>query len=659
MLTIDIDTGGTMTDALITDGATRHCIKVDTTPHDFTVGFQNCLQEAARLYGLDDIAALLARVSLIRWSSTITTNVLAERRGAKVGLLVTQGHEDDLYGVGRSAIIDELVAAENVVGLPENPAAKDILLGVKALLESGVRRICVALAGSFPDNQAEVAIKQVIEAQYPDHIIGSVPVLLGSEMAQVGHDQTRAHYSAMNAYTHSHLATSLFKAEDVLRDEHGWRGALLIGQTSGGVARIGKTKAVDTIESGPVFGTFGGAFAARTYGLEDVICFDVGGTTTKASIVRGGEPVFQRGGDLMEIPVQTPFAMLRSAAIGGGSIARVDAGRLTLGPDSQGAAPGPACYALGGRQATLTDALLLLGYLDADNFLGGRRRLSADHARRIIDKNIAKPLAVSVEQAALLIRDEAVTLMAELITATLAEAGLAPSQVAMFSFGGNGPMFGAFVAEKLGIGRAYAFDFGPVFGAFGSSISDVAHVYERGVGLAWSAANEAAILAAAQRLYTQAVRDLQGEGFDPASAKYRCELEFGGDGRIAGACRFDFSGEPGAGFLASASEAITAAGVAAGQEPLLLIRVSARLEVAANSLQKKTATGTAATAASRAMQFSGHGAEPLPAHVWEQLQVGDSIRGPAMINGATMTCPVPPGWLLSVDDYGNAAMSRG
>ncbi|GAC1632038.1 MAG: hydantoinase/oxoprolinase family protein [Nevskia sp.] len=658
MLTIDIDTGGTMTDALITDGATRHCIKVDTTPHDFTVGFQHCLKEAAKLYGLQDIRALLEQVSLIRWSSTITTNVLAERRGAKVGLLVTKGHEENLYGRGRSAIIDELVAADAVIGLPENPEARDILLGVKTLLESGVRRICVALAGSFPDNAAEIAIKRVIESQYPDHIIGSVPVLLGSEMAQIGHDQTRAHYSAMNAYTHSHLATSLFKAEDILRDEHGWRGALLIGQTSGGVARIGKTKAVDTIESGPVFGTFGGAFAAREYGLADVVCCDVGGTTTKASIVRGGEPVFQRGGTLMEIPVQTSFAMLRSAAIGGGSIARVRSGRLTLGPESQGAAPGPAAYALGGREATLTDALLLLGYLDPDNFLGGRRKLSLDHARKLIEAKIAKPLAVSVEQAALMIRDEAATMMAELVANTLAEAGLQASEVAMFSFGGNGPMFGAFVAEKLGIAQAYAFDFGPVFGAFGSSISDVAHVYERGIGLAWNGANQPAILQTAQRLYVQALRDLQGEGFDIAAAQFRCELEFGRDERIAGSCRLDFRGEPGATFIAGLDRALADAGLAQTPEPVLLMRLSAKLEVGANRLQKRGGRSAGAPAGTRAMQFGGHGAEALPAHVWEQLNVGDRIVGPAMVNGATMSCPVPPKWTLTVDDYGNAAMSR-
>ena len=659
MLTIDIDTGGTMTDALITDGATRRCIKVDTTPHDFTVGFQHCLREAAKVCGLDDVRSLLDKVSLIRWSSTITTNVLAERRGAKVGLLVTRGHEEDLYGNGRSAIIDELVAAEAVIGLPEHPEPKDILLGVKALLESGVRRICVALAGSFPDNTAERAIKRVIEEQYPDHIIGSVPVLLGSEMAQIGHDQTRAHYSAMNAYTHSHLATSLFKAEDILRDEHGWRGALLIGQTSGGVARIGKTKAVDTIESGPVFGTFGGAFAAREYGLNDVVCVDVGGTTTKASIVRNGEPVFQRGGMLMEIPVQTSFAMLRSAAIGGGSVARVKGGRLVLGPESQGAVPGPACYALGGREATLTDALLLLGYLDPENFLGGRRRLSIDHARKLIETKVARPLAVSVEQAALLIRDEASTMMAELITNTLAEAGLVAAQVSLFAFGGNGPMFAAFVAERLGIAHARAFDFGPVFGAFGSSISDVTHVYERGIGLHWNAANQPAILQTAQRLHLQALRDLQGEGFDTKAAQFRGELEVGRDGHVAGSCRFTLGAEPGAGFIAEVDRAIAADAVLAKtSEPVLLMRLSARLDVGANTLQKRVGRVDSHPPGERAMQFNGHGAASLPAHVWEQLNVGDQITGPAVINGATMTCPVPPSWTLTVDDYGNAAMSK-
>jgi N-methylhydantoinase A/oxoprolinase/acetone carboxylase beta subunit len=656
MLTVDIDTGGTMTDALVTDGAARHAIKVDTTPHDFTVSFADCLREAAKLYGDDSIESFLRRVRLIRWSSTITTNVLAERRGSKVGLLVTKGHEEDLYGNGRSAILGVLVTRENVVGLADSPTAKEVLLAVKQLLESGVRRICVALAGAFPDGSAEVAIKDMIEEQYPDHIIGSVPVLLGSEMAPIAHDQTRAHYSAMNASTHTHLATSLFKAEDLLRDEHGWRGTLLIGQTSGGVARIGKTKAVDTIESGPVFGTFGGAFVAREYGLRDVVCFDVGGTTTKCSIVKEGEPVFQRGGELMGVPVETSFAMLRSAGIGGGSIARVTAGKLAIGPESQGASPGPACYALGGREATVTDAILLLGYLDPASFLGGRRQLSREHAARAIERNVAKPLGCSVDDAALAVRDDAVARMAELIRQTLAEARVEPSATALFAFGGNGPTFGALVAERLGITRAFVFDFGPVFGAFGSSISDVVHVYQRGIGKAWTPDGSRTIVDAAAGLRRQALRDLSGEGFDASQATYRYELELGVGGQIAKTVRFDYAGEPGEeAFAAAAARALDDAKTSG--ERIVLLRLTARLEVGAKRLGKRAARDGSA-ASTREIRFGADGAKTLSTHVWEAMPVGAEVEGPAVVNGATLTCPVPPGWKLCVDDYGNAALTR-
>ena len=651
MITVDIDTGGTMTDALITDGTTRHSIKVDTTPHDFTVSFQACLQEAAKLYDYETIEEFLRNVALIRWSSTITTNVLAERRGAKIGLLVSKGHEEDLYGGERSVVVDELISPENVIGLSDNPSPEEVLMAVKALLETGARRICVALKGTFPDNEAEKRIKDIIEEQYPDHIIGSVPVLLGSEMAQLGHDQTRAHASLMNAYTHTRLASSLFKAEDILRDEHRWPGALLIGHTSGGVARVGKTKAVDTIESGPVFGTFGGAYLAREYGLDHVACFDVGGTTTKASVVKDGEPVFQRGGDLMEIPVKTAFALLRSAAIGGGSVARVRGGKVALGPDSMGAAPGPACYGLGGNMATITDALLLLGYLDADRFLGGRRRLDIEKATAAIERNVAQPLGVTAAQAALLIRNEAVAVMAELVSDTLGEASVPVAGTTLFAFGGNGPMFGCFVADKLGLDRVYAFDLGPVFSAFGSAQSDVAHVYERGIGKPWG---DTLILQMACDVYAQAVRDLEGEGFDPSKAEYRWELEFGAHEAITHTARFAFSGEPDMAWVKAGAEAV---GEGAGDAPLILLRLASRYVVGAQGLAARPRKAGAKAPATREIRFNGSG-ETLPAYIWEDLNVGDVIKGPAMVNGSTMTCPVPPGWTLEVDPHGNAKLQK-
>lgn len=656
MFTVDIDTGGTMTDALVSDGAARHAFKVDTTPHDYTVSFLACLQEAAKALEYPSVEAFLRKVNLIRWSSTITTNVLAERRGSKVGLLVSKGQEEALYGKGRSPVVGELVADGAVIGLPKHPGAADVLGGVKQLLEAGVRRICVCLQGSFPDDTAERVIKATIEDQYPDHIIGAVPVLLGSEMAPLRHDQTRVHYSVMNAYTHTQLATSLFKAEDLLRDDHGWRGALLIGHTSGGVARIGKTKAVDTIESGPVFGTFGGAHMAGLYGFRNAICFDVGGTTTKASVVRDGAPVYQRGGELMEVPVQTSFAMLRSAAIGGGSIARVSNGAVTLGPESMGAAPGPACYGLGGDQATLSDALLVLGYLNPANFLGGRRELEVELARLAIEKNVARPLGVSVDVAALAIRDEAIAMMAELVGNILEEGGVAAKDTPLFAFGGNGPMFAAFVAEKLGMPSAFAFNLGPVFSAFGSAISDVVHRYERGVDIRWDRHAIATLAPMVTAMYTQAERDLRGEGFDPVGAKFTWEADFGTTETEVSTVRIDSDAADATVVLGALAAAVDRAGQV--DRPMLALRLSTRFVIGAYGVSKRTDRVQAQAPDQRDVRFIAGARQPAYVHRWEALNVGDSVDGPAVVNGSTLTCPVPAGWRLAVDDYGNAKLQR-
>lgn len=657
MFTVDIDTGGTMTDALVSDGTARYAFKVDTTPHDYTVSFLACLQEAARAMQFPNVEAFLRKVSLIRWSSTITTNVLAERRGSKVGLFVSRGQEEALYGKGRSPIIGELVADGAVLGLPANPTATDVLSGVKQLLEAGVRRICVSLADAFPNNGSENAIKEMIEDQYPDHIIGAVPVLLGSEMAQLRHDQTRAHYSVMNAYTHAQLANSLFKAEDLLRDEHGWNGALLIGHTSGGVARIGKTKAVDTIESGPVFGTFSGAHMAGLYGFKNVVCFDVGGTTTKASIVRDGAPVFQRGGELMEVPVQTSFAMLRSAAVGGGSVAKVRNGSVTLGPESMGAAPGPACYGLGGDQATLTDALLFLGYLDPANFLGGRRTLKVELARDAIEKNIAKGLGVSADVAALSIRDEAVAIMAKLIRSTLKEAGIDAKDTPLFAFGGNGPMFASFVAEQLGMPSAVTFDLGPVFSAFGSAISDVVHRYERGVDLQADAISSGTLAPVVASMRTQAERDLRGEGFDPEKATFTWAADLATSDADLSVVSFDCGDKDPLSILDALARAVKP--VAKAKSRLQAIKLSTRYVVGSHGVTKPTNRVAVERPTKREARFVAGSREEVSVYRWEALNVGDVLNGPAVVNGATMTCPLPAGWRLTVDDYGNARMQRG
>ena len=260
---------------------------------------------------------------MLRWSSTITTNVLAEKKGPKLGLLVDKGQEANLYGQERSVTLGEIIDLENVIGLENEFTDEELLSVVKKLLENGVRRICISLSGALFDDAKEKRIKKIIQEQYLDHYVGAVPVLSGSEIIKHPDDQTRTHMALINAYIHGPLAVTLFKAEDEVKDQHGYEHPILIGNVAGGVARISKTRAVDTLESGPIFGIYGSAYYARQYGLENVVSLDVGGTTSKVGIIRNGRPVLSENTDIFGIPVKTPAILLRSNSIGGGSIARV------------------------------------------------------------------------------------------------------------------------------------------------------------------------------------------------------------------------------------------------------------------------------------------------------------------------------------------------
>jgi N-methylhydantoinase A/oxoprolinase/acetone carboxylase beta subunit len=654
MYTVDIDTGGTMTDGLVADGSQLHAIKVDTTPHDFTVSFRQVLVEAARALGHgEDLSGFLDQVSFIRWSSTITSNALGEGKGAKIGLLVRAGHENDLYGDGASPALGALVAEHNVIGLPKKPEAVDVLAAVKKLFEEGVRRICVSLDGAFPDNASERDVAGVIEGQYPDHYLGAVPVLLGSEMAQVDDDATRTHCSLINAYTHTRLASSLFQAEDMLKYDEGWDGALLVGHINGGVARVGKTKALDTLESGPVFGTYASAYLARRYDLSDVVCLDVGGTTAKVSVVIGGEPLFSRDGDIFGLPIKAPLPLLRSAVLGGGSVARPargpggvpqggGKGGVTLGPDSMGAAPGPACYGLGGDQATVTDAFLVLGYLDPTRFLGGRRTLDGGRSQEVLTKQLAEPLGVSVSEAARMVADTAVAIVAELVSSTLAKTGLDPADVSLFAFGGNGSLFAAPVAERLGIASARVFGLGPVFAAFGSSVSDVVHVYERSVGVDCASGAEV-IRAAAEQLQTTARRDLEAEGFDAGVASLDVELDLAANGLAASTIR-----------AGSVGDALSDA--KGGHVDV--VRVRARFPVGSYEPAGQPPGDTANSPpplARRALHLAGQ-EHQAPVYDWDALVGRNGIEGPALAVGETMTCLVPPGWSLTIDEFANGVL---
>lgn len=622
MLNIDIDTGGTMTDGLVSGDGQVFSVKVETTPHDVTIAFMEVLEATRERVGAATLRDLLDDVALIRWSSTITSNVLAQKTGPRLGLLVSAGHEEDLYTTREEAatVVDVLVPRANITGISHDADDDEVRRAVKGLFDNGIRRINISLAGAFEDNSAERKIVAMIDTQYPDHYLGSIPALPASEILLRPDDSTRTFVSLINSYVHPSLATTLYRAEETLKQQHSWRGNVLVGHINGGVARIGKTTAFDTIESGPLFGTHACAHQAAAAGDAKVLAIDVGGTTAKVSAVDAGRVVDREEGNLFGIPVRTNLPLLRSIALGGGSVARAADGKVTLGPDSMGAAPGPACYGLGGRNATTTDAFVLLGYLAPDAFLDGRRTLDVAAARAAVERTVGTPLGISAEEAAQRIVDTAYDVVADLAKATAAEMGWQPSDTAVYAFGGNGPLFGTAVAERIDAGTVRLFGFGHVLSAYGSAISDVVHVYE-------SAVNSGdAARAAAAKLADEAGRDLAGEGFDADAAVLSWEVRYG-DGTRAG------SGG-------------TVDGALTGGNPNL-VRLTARSVLP--SIESATPPATSGGAGER-------GGIPTRSH---SSAAGSTVTGPALVDGGSFTWLVGSGWSLDVDEDGDAVATKG
>ena len=668
MLTVDIDVGGTLTDGIfIRDGA-MSCVKVDTTPHDLTVCLFDCLTQGATQLGFADVDGFLESVDLIRWSTTITSNVLAEQRGPRLGLIVSRGHESDFYGeTQQSVLLDRLISRGNVIGVDASTSEAEIMQAARGLLETGVRRICVSLKDADRNPEAEIRIKRTIEEQYPDHFLGSVPVLAGSDIARGADDRTRTYCALINAYTHGALAATLFKAEDELRDAHRYQGAFFVSHINGGVAGITKTKAIDTMESGPILGIHGSSYLAKEFGLDDVIALDVGGTTAKVSLLQKGEPLFRKPTDFFGIPVGLSLPYLRSVALGGGSVVRpVGPGAepaVTLGPDSMASFPGPACYGLGGDQATLTDAFVCAGLVNPDYFLGGAKPLDRELARRTIQEQVADPLHMSIEEACGAIINRVFQLVADLIAEARGELKKDFSGHALFAYGGNGGLFACGVAEKVGLASVYFFNLGPVFSAFGSSVSDISHVYERALYLAsLDDGGVERIRGAFEEMRAEGVKDLLGEGLRPTDATYLIELEVsrnGHDGVSVVVPEVALQSVSAAtSHVAGALE--TSAAGQCGDFSIDLIRVQVRKPMPKPNLPKLPAGGADASQALKGTRAVAWGSKNGSAQIyrWESLQPGNRVEGCAVLEGANGTYFVPEGWILDMDAYGNGKLTR-
>lgn len=671
--TIDIDTGGTFTDGFIACGDHVETVKVPTTPHDLTVCFLECIKLGAERFGVA-VEDLLHDTDIVRFSNTIGTNTIIQRSGSKIGLIVTKGWEQmapTLADGGK----DPLVFPDMVLGIDEETSvAGEILRPVvftealeaaQTLIDRGARCLVVALAHADANPANERAVRDAVKGEYPRDFLGSVPVFLSSNISPRAGEQERLNAAVISGYIHSKLVRLLYKAGEDLRQRL-YQKSLFIGHNNGAVARVAKTRAINTYNSGPAGGLMGAKVVADLYGLADVISADMGGTSFDLGYVHKGQPSYSVRPTVEGYPVNLPMLSIRAIGAGGGSIAHVEDGVLKVGPQSAGALPGPVAFDLGGTEPTVTDADVVLGIIDPEYFLGGRMKLRADKARAAIAERLAKPLAISVEEAALLVKNTVDRMMGEETRRLCAE--VAPgAKPLLLVFGGAGPTHACGVAQCAGLRRVMLTPMASVFSAFGASTMDVGHIYYRRVErpLDDAGLSETLTVAVAD-MQSEAERDLRGEGFSLLDERLSVELFV----RAADGVEVKVAVSPGdlasaagiAGAQATAQDALVAAGSADGRAPtvstvsLVCSAPVPHYRVPVADLGPESAA--AARTGSRAVTLAASGPQDVPVYAMAMLAPGNELAGPALIESRDTTGLLAEGWRLRVDEYSNLVLEE-
>jgi N-methylhydantoinase A/oxoprolinase/acetone carboxylase beta subunit len=621
-LLINVDNGGTFTDICVTDGQRVVNAKAATTPHDLTICFVEALTRAAEsLYGEDDVGRLLQETDHLRYSTTAGTNAVVECKGPAIGLLVDAGQEDDLYGLTAELAGNDLWPAmvpSAPVGLQTggDVSQEQITAAVNGLLSRGVNRMVVCL--STPE--AERRVKAVIFDAFPRHLLGAVPVLFSFELSTDRQHRRRLSTAVLNAFLHPVMEGFLFGAEEVGRRHH-MENPLLIFRNDGASARVAKTTAVKTYSSGPAGGLVGTAQYAAHYDARAVVSFDIGGTTTDFAAVVGGQASSMAYGRAGGLDFSFDMGEVESIGAGGSSVLKVENGNIKVGPQSMGAAPGPACFARGGTEATITDALLLAGVLDAEGFLGGTLKLDAERAAQAVQTSVADPLGVDLDAAVAACISAYEDKVAAKASEMLDQRGIDASEALLLAFGGAGPMNACGIAAKAGIKRLIVPQLSAVFSAYGIGFSDLGQQYF----LEAEDVEEMGLETARESLLTRARRDMFGEGVDPDDASYEFSVWKDDNGY-------------------SASTPLNGAAPSAGERLRLTARYSlAKFELVGGD----TGAGQAASSEGRVSLNLG-GQLDAPVYVAENLRPGDHAEGPALLRGAYLTCLVPDGWGFKV-----------
>jgi N-methylhydantoinase A/oxoprolinase/acetone carboxylase beta subunit len=704
--TIDIDIGGTFTDCYIVRGADQVWCKARTTGYDLSVCTLQAIEEGADRLGIS-VDELLAETDAIRYSSTVAMNKLIQRDGPRLALITTHGFEDTIF-IGRCSQWADgipfkytrniarvqrplpLVDHSMVVGVQERIDSNGEVIRpldeslfreqLRGLVDRGARAFVVSLLWSFMNPAHERRIKELILDEYNEAYLGHMPIFLSSEVAPRIYEYPRTMMTVLNAYLHQAMYRELMGIAEELRDRS-YRRPLMMVHNTGGMASVLKTSAVNTFNGGPVAGVLGSYFLAPLYGYKNVISADMGGTSFDVGMVAEGSTRFYQFQPVIDTwTVDATILDVRSIGAGGGSIIRVNpllGNQVEVGPESAGSHPGPASYNQGGTEPTVTDADVVLGYINPDTFHGGRLTLDRHLAISTIEEKVAKPLGVSVEEAALLAKRVIDARMGNEIYKETVLKGFDPRDFVLFALGGAGPVHATGFAETAQLDTVVVFPYSSTFCAFGSSTMDIVHLYEKSLHLhlrdlsgTWFS-DYKLFNDVVDELLERARADFRGEGLADADAKWQLELDlkFGGQLNTKRTMMpmLHISGPDDVQSIYKAfekeySEAYSAMGLTpeAGVEIENFV-LRATIPVPKPHVHRQPLgerDPASAQIGTRPAYWRGLGSRETPVYDRSRLRPGHGFDGPSLVDAEDTTVVVEPGWGFMVDEFGNGVLRR-
>jgi N-methylhydantoinase A len=676
---IGVDIGGTFTDIVCRSvGQPVRALKIPTTRGDPSQAVLNAVT-----YLSNDLGIASASIARFLHGTTIATNAVLERKGAKIGLITSVGFKDileigyqlrqDLHrimlepvtpvflapGAQRKEAIEQ-VSAQGEVIIPLDEAS--VRRASAELVADGAQAIAVCYLFSFLYPVHEQRTRELIEVDHP-----GIAVSLSSEVDPAFREYERTVVTAFDAYMKPVVRRYLERLEDGLAAAH-VAAPLQMMQSRGGLAgtSVARQRPVRLFLSGPAAGVIGGAIVGRSSGYRDLITIDVGGTSSDIALVEGGEPVIRSQGSIAGFPVRVPMVDVNAIGAGGGSIAWLDgAGGMRVGPHSAGSEPGPACYGRGGEEATVTDASVVLGWLDPAYFAGGSVSLDPSLARAAIERRIAAPLGLTVEDAALGIHRVVNAQMVEGIRLVSVRRGLDPRHFTLVALGGAGPIHATALAAELGIGSVLIPRHPGVLSAAGLLAAPIEHE----VATAFPCPLAGLVFADARRVLDELDRQcarLMAEesiGDIPVSIRYSADVWYIGQSYHLEVPLDADAPDPLAALYRDFLVLHDRIYGHATEQPAAIVNLrSVHRAGGSDHLDEGAWRPLDADPRKppRAIRVAGERA-PMQAAIYHRVAMpaGLTFAGPAIVEQDDTTTLVEPGWRVTVLDNGNLLLTRG